>query len=90
MYEQSYTLGRLKRPAGCRCCFTPYCKQKFVIFDTMNIKNAYNNWAPQYDTNKNKTRDLDARVTYQVLKNYKFADIIELGCGTGKNTLFFS
>jgi ubiquinone/menaquinone biosynthesis C-methylase UbiE len=54
----------------------------------MNIKNAYNNWASQYDTNKNKTRDLDARATRQVLNDYSFSDVIELGCGTGKNTQF--
>jgi hypothetical protein len=26
----------------------------------MNVKKAYNKWAEQYDTNNNKTRDLEA------------------------------
>ena len=26
----------------------------------MNVKEAYNLWAEQYDTNKNHTRDLEA------------------------------
>jgi predicted TPR repeat methyltransferase len=54
----------------------------------MNIQEAYNIWATQYDTNKNKTRDLDQKVTKQILSNYTFSNVIELGCGTGKNTDF--
>jgi hypothetical protein len=26
----------------------------------MDISNAYNSWSSQYDTNENKTRDLEA------------------------------
>jgi predicted TPR repeat methyltransferase len=54
----------------------------------MNIQEAYNIWAAQYDTNKNKTRDLDQKITEQVLSNYTFSNVVELGCGTGKNTSF--
>jgi len=52
----------------------------------MNIKNSYNSWAAQYDSNENKTRDLDIRSTIDTLSNYTFNKVLELGCGTGKNT----
>ncbi|MCF6166962.1 class I SAM-dependent methyltransferase [Lutibacter sp.] len=54
----------------------------------MSIENAYNSWAKQYDNNENKTRDLDKKATISTLSNYKFNTVIELGCGTGKNTLW--
>jgi len=52
----------------------------------MSIERAYNSWAEQYDTNKNKTRDLDIKATIETLSKYKFKHVLELGCGTGKNT----
>ena len=54
----------------------------------MSIEKAYNVWSKQYDTNKNRTRDQDQEVTIQTLDKYNFSKVIELGCGTGKNTLF--
>ena len=54
----------------------------------MSIEKAYNSWASLYDTNQNKTRDLDQRVTKEVLSKYSFQSVVELGCGTGKNTLW--
>lgn len=54
----------------------------------MNIKKAYNIWAEQYDTNHNKTRDLDLKATLKTLNGYHFTKVIELGCGTGKNTSY--
>ncbi|AMC11170.1 methyltransferase type 11 [Lutibacter profundi] len=54
----------------------------------MSIEKAYNSWAAQYDSNENKTRELDKIVTISTLSNYKFSTVIELGCGTGKNTLW--
>lgn len=53
----------------------------------MSIEKAYNVWSNQYDTNQNRTRDLDREVTIQTLDKYNFTHVIELGCGTGKNTL---
>ncbi|GJM36457.1 MAG: hypothetical protein DHS20C18_54580 [Saprospiraceae bacterium] len=55
----------------------------------MSVKKAYNHWSDIYDTNDNKTRDLDRIATRQTLENYPFQTVIELGCGTGKNTEWF-
>lgn len=52
----------------------------------MNIEKAYNHWAKQYDTNPNKTRDLDVKSTIETLSKFEFKNVLELGCGTGKNT----
>jgi 2-polyprenyl-3-methyl-5-hydroxy-6-metoxy-1,4-benzoquinol methylase len=52
----------------------------------MNVKEAYKNWAEQYDTNINKTRDLEAISLRDTLCEIKFEKCLEIGCGTGKNT----
>jgi len=52
----------------------------------MNVKQAYNSWAHQYDTNDNKTRDIEGIVLRETLANIKFDTCLEIGCGTGKNT----
>ena len=52
----------------------------------MSIEKSYNTWAEQYDTNENKTRDLDRKATIETLSKYEFENVLELGCGTGKNT----
>lgn len=52
----------------------------------MSIEKAYNFWAGQYDTNENKTRDMDIKSTIDTLDKYDFSNVLELGCGTGKNT----
>jgi ubiquinone/menaquinone biosynthesis C-methylase UbiE len=52
----------------------------------MSIEKAYNIWANQYDTNENRTRDLDKKATIETLNKYDFKSVLELGCGTGKNT----
>ena len=54
----------------------------------MDIQNAYNEWSEIYDTNENRTRDLDQKVTRDMLTGQRFQSILELGCGTGKNTAF--
>lgn len=54
----------------------------------MSIKKAYNAWAPQYDTNRNKTRDLEAFALRETLQNISFSSCLEVGCGTGKNTVW--
>lgn len=52
----------------------------------MKIKDAYNKWAGSYDIVENKTRDLENIVLKKVLNNKRYDHILELGCGTGKNT----
>lgn len=52
----------------------------------MQVKEAYNSWADQYDTNHNKTRDLEAIALRATLKDIPFTTCLEIGCGTGKNT----
>jgi malonyl-CoA O-methyltransferase len=54
----------------------------------MSIQNAYDEWSERYDTDENLTRDLDRHVTREVLAGQHFDSILELGCGTGKNTAF--
>lgn len=52
----------------------------------MEIEKAYNQWAAQYDSDLNKTRDLEATALRQTLKDLQFDSCLEIGCGTGKNT----
>lgn len=52
----------------------------------MDTREAYNHWASQYDTNDNKTRDLEAQALRSTLSSVKFSNCLEIGCGTGKNT----
>jgi SAM-dependent methyltransferase len=56
----------------------------------MNVKEAYTHWSTIYDTNKNKTRDLEALALRQLLEGRRFQHGLELGCGTGKNTVFLA
>lgn len=52
----------------------------------MNTQKAYNTWAAQYDTNENKTRDLEEMALRTTLADSRFVNCLEIGCGTGKNT----
>ena len=52
----------------------------------MDIGKAYNSWAAQYDSNENKTRDLEALSLQKILQGKSFKHCLEIGCGTGKNT----
>lgn len=52
----------------------------------MDTRQAYNTWAVQYDTNENKTRDLEAQALRATLTPIAFDRYLEIGCGTGKNT----
>jgi ubiquinone/menaquinone biosynthesis C-methylase UbiE len=54
----------------------------------MNIQRAYDDWSDTYDSDENLTRDLDQKVTRDALANLHFDSILEIGCGTGKNTIF--
>lgn len=52
----------------------------------MSVQKAYDSWSLQYDTNINKTRDLEAVALRQMLADIEFDHCLEIGCGTGKNT----
>ena len=52
----------------------------------MDVRDSYNRWAGQYDTNDNKTRDLEAISLRATLTDLRFDNCLEIGCGTGKNT----
>ncbi|MCH8496240.1 MAG: class I SAM-dependent methyltransferase [Balneolales bacterium] len=52
----------------------------------MNVEQAYNKWAEQYDTNINPTRDLEIKSLRNALTDLSFSHCLEVGCGTGKNT----
>lgn len=54
----------------------------------MNIQNAYDEWSQTYDNDENLTRDLDQQVIRDMLAGLQFESILEIGCGTGKNTAF--
>jgi ubiquinone/menaquinone biosynthesis C-methylase UbiE len=58
----------------------------FYLPHFMNTQDAYNHWAPQYDSNENKTRDLEGEAMRSLLADEHVARCLELGCGTGKNT----
>lgn len=54
----------------------------------MSVQKAYDSWSQQYDTNINKTRDLEALALREILSGIAFDSCLEIGCGTGKNTVW--
>lgn len=52
----------------------------------MKVEQAYTEWSATYDQDRNLTRDTDEVVTRQSLKDSQFKSVLEIGCGTGKNT----
>ena len=55
-----------------------------------DVAGAYDRWSQQYDDNENPTRDLDAIVVRQAPLRLTGRDVLELGCGTGKNTVWLA
>lgn len=56
----------------------------------METRDAYNRWARTYDAVINKTRDLEVKAIRTVLNGLDCHHIIEIGCGTGKNTAWLA
>jgi ubiquinone/menaquinone biosynthesis C-methylase UbiE len=54
--------------------------------DPPDVARAYDRWAASYDADRNLTRDLDADVVRRAPLALDGSDVLELGCGTGKNT----
>ena len=65
-------------------------RRNYTIRDDVSIKTAYNNWAATYDLDRNLTRDLDRMVTRKILAHRRCRSILEIGCGTGKNTILLA
>jgi ubiquinone/menaquinone biosynthesis C-methylase UbiE len=51
---------------------------------------AYDEWAETYDTDLNRTRELAAKILRQVDLRINGRKLIEVGCGTGQNTLWLA
>ncbi|MEZ4587954.1 MAG: class I SAM-dependent methyltransferase [Gemmatimonadales bacterium] len=51
---------------------------------------AYDRWSAQYDSDRNPTRDLDARVLRDTPLPLDGARVVELGAGTGKNSVWLA
>jgi ubiquinone/menaquinone biosynthesis C-methylase UbiE len=54
------------------------------------IAAAYNDWAETYDAVPNRTRDLAAEALRQVDLELDGRKVIEVGCGTGRNTVWLA
>jgi malonyl-CoA O-methyltransferase len=52
----------------------------------MRIQDAYTSWSATYDSDRNLTRDLDQLATEHALAGHSYQNVMEMGCGTGKNT----
>ena len=56
----------------------------------MKVQDAYAKWANSYDTDRNRTRDLDQQIMHEFLGARNLGVVLEFGCGTGKNTVFLA
>ena len=52
----------------------------------MKVKQAYDAWSGTYDDDRNLTRDLDQEIMQRTLAQSRYRLVLEIGCGTGKNT----
>lgn len=58
--------------------------------ESARVARAYDKWAAVYDEDRNLTRDLDAEVLRRTELHLEGVDVLELGCGTGKNTIWLA
>jgi ubiquinone/menaquinone biosynthesis C-methylase UbiE len=52
----------------------------------MDTQKAYDQWSSTYDSIANKSRDLELVAGKEMLTVADFTKVLEIGCGTGKNT----
>jgi len=55
-----------------------------------HVAHAYDRWSDQYDRDQNATRDLDGVVLRRSGIALRGRDVLEVGCGTGKNTAWLA
>ena len=55
-----------------------------------SVARAYDQWSAQYDRDRNATRDLDALVVREAPLRLSGQRVLELGCGTGKNSVWLA
>jgi len=58
--------------------------------DKSAVAAAYDEWAETYDTDLNRTRELAAKILRQVDLCFDDREVIEVGCGTGRNTAWLA
>src|SRR5215208_1012605 len=58
--------------------------------DPSSVARAYDRWSAQYDRDRNATRDLDAVVVREAPLRLAGQRVLELGCGTGKNSVWLA
>src|SRR5438876_8929763 len=56
------------------------------VVNKSEIAIAYDEWAETYDSDPNRTRELAGQVLRKVDLRVDGRDIVEIGCGTGRNT----
>ena len=56
----------------------------------MRIDQAYDQWSGQYDADRNRTRDMEASALREMLGGRPIRSVLEIGCGTGKNTAWLA
>lgn len=54
--------------------------------ETAAVRRAYDRWAAQYERDRNRTRDLNARILRRQAPPLAGRAVLEAGCGTGLNT----
>jgi ubiquinone/menaquinone biosynthesis C-methylase UbiE len=57
---------------------------------TENVRKAYDEWAKIYDNNENPTRDLNYQAIREAALEVKDKKVLEIGCGTGLNTVYLA
>lgn len=55
-----------------------------------DISSAYDRWSAVYDSDRNATRDLDFRIVREHGPRVAGEVVVEVGCGTGKNTAWLA
>lgn len=58
--------------------------------ENSDIAAAYDLWADTYDVDPNRTRELAGEILRQYDLSLAGRDVVEIGCGTGRNTLWLS